>query len=115
MDDPDGDPTGYAFVSAGWDEAELDSIYDGCEAEVGEPPTTGFTDEQLRASYAERLDQFECLVREGLVDGDPPSFEVFLSDYQRSGQKSMWEPTEGARSRDNTGPGNICYRAGNAW
>lgn len=72
---------------------------------------SGLTQEDLRGRYDARVDQFACLVDEQLISGEPISFDQFVDDYERSGQVTLWEPTEGAVGRGNQGPSDICQRA----
>lgn len=95
------------------------SIEDSCQKNVGVPPTADFSDSQLKASYQARVDQWTCLVSAGLTSGPVKSFDVFLSDYERGGRKSLWEPTEGLSdvtvNGAPKGPSDVCPRPGTAW
>ena len=63
----------------------------------------------------------ECcgLADNGLVSGDPPTFRTFVSDYNRSGQKEIWEPTIGASTLERDGimmgGTDVCPRGPNVW
>lgn len=109
------DETGYTVGTGGRSPEEFRLIMDGCSAEVGEPPIGGLQEDELQNRYDARVMQFECLVREQLISGEPISFEQFVDDYQRSGQQLLWEPTTEAGGRGNLGPTDICPRDSSTW
>lgn len=96
---PSGDPEhgqGFTYSNAGRTFEEIEAIDEECKAEIGVPRMQGLSQAQLRERYDARVEQWTCLVGKGLVTGDPLSFETFVDKYERSGQKVLWEPTEGA-------------------
>lgn len=114
-DDLTGDKTGF-MIQAGDDE-ERRVIVDGCKVELGEPKMSGLSEAELRERYDARVEQHACLVDEGLVDGAPVSFETFVDDYERSGQKVLWEPTLTASDApDGSGGASVvCPRDPGVW
>ena len=99
VDLPPGDPEraqGFAVSTAGKTLEEREAIDEECEAEIGTPRMQSLSEAQLQQRYDARAEQWSCLAGKGLVTGDPPSFETFVDKYERSGQKVLWEPTEGA-------------------
>lgn len=96
---PPGDPEqgqGFMVLTAGMTLEERNAIDEECKAEIGTPRMQGLSETQLRERYDARAEQWTCLVGKGLVTGDPQSYETFVDQYERSGQKALWEPTEGA-------------------
>lgn len=94
-DDPEWGQ-GYGVVPEGTTFEEREVSYDECEAEIGTPRMQNLSDTQLRERYDSRVEQWTCLVSKELVTGDPLSYETFVDKYERSGQKTLWEPTETA-------------------
>lgn len=85
-------------------------------------PVEGLSPEELQRRYEARVAQFECLTDLGLVKGPPISFEKFVDDYNRSGQRIFWEPTivggEGIRvEKDGRfyGGTDLCPRDPSVW
>lgn len=117
-DNPGGAPDGFAVAVGDHAEGEVTRASEECRAELGEPQMSGLPEDELRTRYDARVAQWECLVENDLVSGDPISFEVFVEDYNRSGQESLWEPTESAQTIEFNGiprsPTDVCPRVG-AW
>jgi len=94
-------------------------IVNKCHKTVGAEPLAHLSADQLKASYQARVDQWACLVKAGLASGAPKSYDVFLSDYQRSNGKTLWEPTDGlkglVKNGVDEGPSDVCPRVGTAW
>lgn len=85
-----------------------------CYEQVGEPKISGLDDGELRTRYEDRVDQFHCLVKHGLMEGEPMSFERFVEDYRRSGETELWSPDLEAASVEvhtvGPGPTDLCPR-----
>jgi hypothetical protein len=117
-DDP-LDGVGFTYELKGVDSEQLGAAIEQCAAQLGEPKMADLSDAELRVRYEARVEQFQCLTENGLTDGEPPSFEVFVERYNRSGQKELWEPTAGAatltRSGVPLGPTDVCPRSGESW
>lgn len=112
------DPTGY-MTSAEVPREELVAAREECSAEIGEPRMDGLSEIELQRRYDARIDQWECLIDLGLVNGDAPTLEVFVDRYDRSGQTRLWEPAAGASTVDANGrpisPSDVCARSGDVW
>lgn len=85
--------------------------------EFGHPQIEGLTDSQLQQRYEGRIEQFNCLVEKGALDGEPTSFEVFIEEDRRSGDRSLWSP---ARDVDmgiaaQMCPSDECPLGGSGW
>lgn len=110
---------GFLLSTQGSTREEREVASASCRQEIGEPRVGGLTTSELRARYDSRFDQFTCLQSAGLVDGEPPTFEVFVDDYERSGQLRLWEPTDGARTVEQNGevrgPTDVCPRDTSTW
>lgn len=113
------DPGFGIDLTDGRSPTERDEIKAECEQSVGQPKISGLSLEELRARYDNRVAQSECLRASGLTDELPMSFEVFQSEYERSGQSVLWEPTEGLEPQQVNGiimgPTDICPRSGSTW
>lgn len=116
------DEDGIGNFSAGHPDLshkEVDQIVRDCSEALGRQPMTDLSDEELRRRYEARVEQHGCLIDEGLVSGgDSPSFEVFVDQYQRSGQTSLWEPaSEAVHQIDGrpVSPSDLCPRPGQIW
>lgn len=99
-------------------EEELMEVSDQCEGDLGKPAVSGLAETELRKRYDARVIQWTCLVDRGLVAGDAPSFDVFVDEYERSGQKKIWEPTETAAIEKDgrpVSPSDVCARPGDVW
>lgn len=105
--------------NGGMTDDERNAVITTCRDELGTTPMKGLPADELQARYEVRVDQWSCLLDEGLVSGPPISFDLFISDYERSGQRTLWEPTDGLQPvvKDGTylGPSDVCPRAGTAW
>ncbi|MBX3104409.1 MAG: hypothetical protein KF867_05475 [Cryobacterium sp.] len=110
---------GFGVSIEGHTDEELDTANKRCRAELGEPKMQDLSDSELRERYETRLQQFECLLDNGMIEGDPPTFETFVSDYNRSGQKELWQPALHATSieRDGVmyGASDICPESADVW
>ena len=98
---------------------EYQQANEKCLAELGDPKMQDLSEQELRERYDSRVAQYACLAENGLVSGDPPTFETFIADYNRSGQKEIWEPTVGASTleRDGVlmGGTDVCPRDSSIW
>lgn len=119
---PPGDPeagAGFLVDNRGHTREELESADEKCTSQIGEPKMSNLSDSELRERYDARIIQYECLIDNGLVSGYPPSFDVFVSNYERSGEKLLWEPTEGATTTERDGkpmgPTDVCPRSTKTW
>lgn len=95
-DEPSGDPTGFTVDTSTMAYEEYERVREECLAEVGQPPMSNLSEDELQQRYDARVEQWDCLVAAGLQSGSAVSFETFVSDYERSGQLRFWEPLEGA-------------------
>ena len=90
---------GFSFESS--DEAlEISQM---CRESIGEPKIVGLSEDELRERYDARVEQWECLVDNELLSGNPITFETFVDEYERSGQTRLWEPTSEVHI-DSSGP-----------
>ena len=117
---PGDEEPGFLIGTEGVTAEQREEARAECRDEVGEPKMENLSEGELRERYDARLEQYECLTANGLVSGDPPTFEVFVSDYERSGQRLLWEPAAGVPliERDDgtmQGPTQVCPRSGQAW
>jgi hypothetical protein len=98
---------------------QTQAIGEECQKSVGQPSFSNMSEDQLKVAYQARVDQWNCLVKAGLASGPVQSFDVFLSDYERSGRKTLWEPTNGLQAVVNNGvrqgPSDVCPRVGTTW
>lgn len=92
-DSPDGDKTGFVVSTDGITNEQRVEVRNSCQAEIGMPQMAGLGEGELRIRYDARVAQFQCLADLGLVNEAPVSFEKFVDDYNRSGQRDLWEPT----------------------
>lgn len=92
---PDGSKDGFMISLLNSTQEFRDQVTAKCRAEIGEAPMTGLSTDELQRRYSARVSQFDCMVDLGVVDGEPISFEKFVDDYNRSGQKLLWAPGEG--------------------
>lgn len=106
---PDEDPSGFMVSNEGVTEERRTEVTTKCRSEVGEPQIEGLSNEELRRRYDARLTQFECTVANGFTSGLPMSFETFVDEYNRSGQKKLWAPGEVTSTVER---GGIQYGAG---
>ena len=110
---------GFGIDSEGRAPEEIQDANEKCWAELGDPKMQDLSEQELRERYEIRLAQYACLAENGLVSGDPPTFETFVSDYNRSGQKEIWEPTIGASTLERDGimmgGTDVCPRGPNVW
>lgn len=88
--------------------AESRDILDSCSAEIGYIQVEGLSEEQLRSRYDARVAQFECLKRNGLIEGEAISFESFVDRYNRSGQQELWAPSLEADNPPDMGSSDVC-------
>lgn len=113
------DPGFGIDLTDGRSPVERDEIRAECEQSIGQPKISSLSVEELRARYENRVAQSECLRANGLTDELPISFEVFQSEYERSGQSVLWEPTEGLEPQQVNGtimgPTDVCPRSGSTW
>lgn len=119
---PDGDPSGFLVAIPDTSEEQRKQVTAACQKEIGMAPVEGLSPEELQRRYDARVAQFECLADLGLVGGPPISFEKFVDDYNRSGQRILWEPTvvdgEGIRvEKDGRfyGGTDLCPRDPSVW
>ena len=101
---------GYLVSTEVANSKEYTDASEACSTELGEIQVEGLSENQLRQRYDARAAQFECLVENALISGEPMSFEVFVDGYNRSGQRDLWEPTQGASSLPGQGPSEVCPR-----
>lgn len=111
LDDSMGDPLGYGYSTKGRDPADLAEIRDRCDAEVGVPKMADLTEAELRHRYEARVEQNRCLVEHGYEVHQTPTFDRFVDDYDRSGQKLMWEPAALPDPRPGDNPTLDCPRS----
>lgn len=88
VDSTSGSGTEFGYPAT----EEADTAEELCSSTIGEPQMQGLSEEQLRERYEGRLDQWECLAAEGLLSGEPMSYETFVDEYRRSGETEMWLP-----------------------
>ncbi len=105
-----GEADGFAIDTAVGQSQAYQDASSRCAAEIGQVKIAGLSQDELRERYEARTAQFDCLVAKGLLSGAPISFEVFVEDYNRSGQKVLWEPTKDARGVQGAGPSQVCPR-----
>lgn len=106
----DASGNGSFSVDASVDVAEIQEI---CDAQVGVPAVEDLSEDVLQERYEARVEQWECLVDEGLVTGDPITYETFVDDYNRSDPPQLWEPTFSYEPDDSAGPvspSDLCPR-----
>lgn len=116
---PDGDASGFMLSNDGVTEERRTEVTTKCHSEIGDPQMEGLSDDELHRRYESRLDQFQCLLENDLISGSPMSFEKFVDEYNRSGQKQLWSPDQDASTveRDGIlyGPTDICPRDTSTW
>lgn len=115
----DGDASGFMLSNDGVTEERRTEVTTKCRSEIGEPQMEGLSNDELHRRYESRLDQFQCLLKNDLISGSPMSFEKFVDEYNRSGQKQLWSPDQDASTveRDGIlyGPTDICPRDTSTW
>jgi hypothetical protein len=117
---PPGDPeAGFLVDNRETTREELEAATNKCTKKIGEPKISNLSESELRKRYDARISQYDCLTENGLVSGYPPSFDVFVSDYERSGERILWEPTEGATTTERDGklmgPTDVCPPSTKTW
>lgn len=116
-----GEDGTYGVGLAGRTHEELDAAHDACKAAVGQVQVTGLSEAQLQERYDSRAEQFECLVEAGWLEGEPKSFEVFVEEYERSGQQELWIPARDVdiemlvATEARLGPSQLCPLGGAGW
>lgn len=105
-------PNGFAIDTTNHSIEEVDAATQACRAQLGTPKMANLSEQELKARYDSRIAQWDCLLARKLVRGNPLSYVAFIDGYNRSGQKELWEPTEGASTTDpsgkSVGPSNVC-------
>lgn len=81
----------FTIELSGRSDDEYFDDLEACRAEVGAEPTSDLSEQDLRARYSWRRDQYDCLASEGFAVGAPKSFESFVDGYERTGTPS-WDP-----------------------
>lgn len=113
------DGLGYDTDLGGRSVEELQSAQSSCMGEVGQVQTQRLSKEQLKERHEARVKQFECLVENGMLEGEPKSFEVFVEDWERSGQKEFWSPARDVplevAAQGRLGPSQLCPFDGTVW
>lgn len=115
--EPDGVTLG--IDNTGRTDEEVIEAQQACYDQVGRIQMQGLSEEQLRERYDGRVEQFECLVENGMLEGDPKSFEVFVEDWERSGQERLWSPALDVpmelAQQGRQGPSQLCPIGGSGW
>lgn len=81
--------TGYLVGNRTGEELISDSS--DCNLELGPPPMTDVTDQELQERYNWRQEQYACLVEKGYEVGEEMSFNTFADNYLRIGY-TEWDP-----------------------
>lgn len=107
-----GDPDSVGFAVDGTvDRTEVEEL---CLEQIGRPALEDLSEEELNDRYQSRVEQWECLADNGLVVGEPITFETFVDDYRRSDPPQLWEPTFSSDTTDANGnhvsPSDLCAR-----
>lgn len=105
--------------NTGRTDEELIEAQQACNEQIGQVQVQGLSETQLRERYEGRIEQFECLVENGLLEGEPKSFEVFVEDWERSGQERLWSPALDVpmelAQQGRLGPSQLCQVGGSGW
>lgn len=107
--EPGQDPLGFSLSLRGFTDEEYLAIVQECSEQVGNPYYDGMYEDELRRRYDARIRQFECFKENGWLAGEPMSFELFVADFEKSGNQSMWVPGLDIPAQEwSKSPGDVC-------
>ena len=112
IDDQMGEAVGFGVDTSGLSMDEVNAAFNTCDEQVGEPKLADLSESELQERYAARVEQHDCLVSAGYQVDPVPSFDTFVDEYERSGQRNMWEPAALPNPQPGDNPTVDCPRVG---